>query len=124
MGWVIGPAEIINKFVVARQAMDLCTPPFTQKITSRYMKQGMIYDRIQKNVDIYRVKKDAMLSALEKYMPKHPDVSWTKPEGGMFLWIRLPEFINTEEMFYKAIENNVAYVVGSAFTVMTGDTIR
>lgn len=115
LGWVIGPAEIINKFVVARQAMDLCTPPFTQKLTAKYMKKGLIYDRIRKNVDIYRVKKDAMLAALDKYMPKHPDVSWTKPEGGMFLWIRLPDFVNTEEMFYKAIENNVAYVVGSAF---------
>ncbi len=115
LGWVIGPAEIINKFVVARQAMDLCTPPFTQKITSRYMKRGLIYDRITKNVELYRIKKDAMLKALETYMPKHAELNWTKPEGGMFLWLRLPEYINTEEMFYKAIENNVAYVVGSAF---------
>lgn len=120
LGWIVGPAEIINKFVVSKQAMDLCTPPFSQKIAAYYMKEGKLEERIQKNVELYKVKKDAMLAALDKYMPKRDDLTWTKPEGGMFLWLRAPEFINMDELFYKALENNVAYVIGSAFYVNDG----
>ena len=126
LGWIIGPAEIINKFVVAKQAMDLCTPPFNQKIAAYYMKKGLIKERIQKNVELYKSKKDAFLAALDKYMPKRDDLSWTKPEGGMFLWMTLPEFINADKMFYTAVEKNVAYVIGSAFYVNDGgyNTLR
>jgi len=58
-----------------------------------------------------------MLEALDKYMPERDDISWTKPEGGMFLWFTVPDFINTEDLFYKAIDENVAYVIGNAFYV-------
>ncbi|TYB30833.1 MAG: PLP-dependent aminotransferase family protein [Candidatus Mcinerneyibacterium aminivorans] len=117
LGWIIGPDEIIDKFVVAKQAMDLCTPPFSQRIAAYYMKEGYLKKRIEKNVKLYRKRRKAMLDALEKYMPKRDDISWTKPEGGMFLWLTVPEFVDTEDMFYKAIDENVAYVVGNAFYV-------
>ncbi len=120
LGWIVAPKEIINKYVIAKQAMDLCTPPFSQKIAAYYMREGLLTERIKKNVELYKVKKDAMLAALDKYMPKRDDLDWTKPEGGMFLWMRLPEFMNMDDMFYRALDKNVAYVVGSAFYVNEG----
>lgn len=120
LGWIVAPKEIINKYVIAKQAMDLCTPPFSQKIAAYYMREGLLTERINKNVELYKVKKDAMLAALDKYMPKRDDLDWTKPEGGMFLWMRLPEFMNMDDMFYRALDKNVAYVVGSAFYVNEG----
>ena len=61
-----------------------------------------------------------MLQALDKFMPKHPDLCWTKPEGGLFLWIKVPPAIDTDRMFHQAIEENVAYVVGSSFYAEDG----
>src|SRR6056297_1330464 len=117
LGWIIAPEDIIDKFVVAKQAMDLCTPPFSQRIAGYYMKEGLLKKRIAKNVKIYQKRRKAMLEALDKYMPERDDISWTKPEGGMFLWFTVPDFINTEDLFYKAIDENVAYVIGNAFYV-------
>ena len=56
-----------------------------------------------------------MLEALEKYMPKHPDIHWTKPDGGLFLWVQLPKTFDVDEMFYQAVKEEVAYVVGTGF---------
>lgn len=120
LGWIIGPENIIEKLVVAKQAMDLCTPPFSQRIAGYYMKKGYLTERIAKNVEIYRERRKTMLESLEKYMPDRDDISWTKPEGGMFLWLTLPDFIDTEKMFYDAIDENVAYVIGNAFFVNDG----
>jgi 2-aminoadipate transaminase len=66
-------------------------------------------------IKVYRAKRDTMLKALETYMPKAPGIHWTRPQGGLFLWITLPAGIDTEEMFAEAVERNVAYVVGKAF---------
>jgi 2-aminoadipate transaminase len=115
MGWIIARPEIISKFVVAKQAMDLCSNVFTQAWIAEYLGTGAIYDQIEETRALYRAKRNHMLAAFEKYMPNRPDLKWTKPEGGLFLWIRVPEFIDTEKMFMAAIEKKVAYVVGSAF---------
>ena len=64
---------------------------------------------------IYREKRDLMLSALDEYMPDLPGLSWTRPEGGLFLWVRLPDGFDAEQLFYEALEQNVAFVVGTAF---------
>ncbi|MGA2547192.1 MAG: PLP-dependent aminotransferase family protein [Rectinemataceae bacterium] len=115
MGWIIAAPEIISKFVVAKQAMDLCSNVFTQAWIAEYLKTGAIYAHIEETRELYRAKRNHMVAAFEKYMPRRPDLKWTKPEGGLFLWISLPEFIDTEKMFVAAIEKKVAYVVGSAF---------
>lgn len=115
MGWIIARPEIISKFVVAKQAMDLCSNVFTQAWVAEYLKTGVIYEHIEETRALYRSKRNRMMEALSRYMPKRPDLSWTKPEGGLFLWIRLPSYIDTETMFLAAIERKVAYVVGSAF---------
>jgi 2-aminoadipate transaminase len=116
IGWMMGHQTLISKFVIAKQAMDLCTNVFAQKWLAEYMKTGKLYDVIKNTCDNYREKRNVMVEALEQYMPKRWDISWTKPEGGLFLWISLPKYINTEELIYKAVEQEkVAFVVGSAF---------
>jgi 2-aminoadipate transaminase len=115
MGWIVGPPEIIAKFVVAKQAMDLCSNVFTQAWIAEYLRTGAIYAQIEETRKLYRGKRNHMVACLEKHMPKRPDLRWTSPEGGLFLWITLPESIDTERMFARAIEKKVAYVIGSAF---------
>jgi 2-aminoadipate transaminase len=115
MGWIIGRPEIIQKLVVAKQAVDLCTNVFTQKWLAEYLKTGKIYSVIENTCKLYREKRNFMCEMLEKHMPKRADLSWTKPEGGLFLWISLPKYIDSEDMIVKAVAEKVAYVVGSAF---------
>ena len=115
MGWIIGPPEIIAKFVVAKQAMDLCSNVFTQAWVAEYLKTGAIYAHIEETRRLYRSKRNHMVGCFEKYMPKRHDLKWTSPEGGLFLWVSLPAYIDTEKMFVRAVEKKVAYVVGSAF---------
>ncbi|HTX74248.1 MAG TPA: PLP-dependent aminotransferase family protein, partial [Rectinemataceae bacterium] len=115
VGWVIARPEIIQKLVVAKQAVDLCTNVFSQKWLAEYLKTGKIYEVIKHTCELYREKRNYMCEMLEKHMPKRSDLKWTKPEGGLFLWISLPAFINTDEMIHKAVAEKVAYVVGSAF---------
>lgn len=113
MGWLVGEPDHIEKIIMLKQSVDLCTPSFNQLIMAEYMKRGKMKETIEKAVACYQPKSAAMLSALEKHMPK--GVYWSKPSGGMFLWVRLPRGIDTKEIFMKAIENNVAYVIGRPF---------
>ena len=115
IGWIMAREDIIDKLVTAKQSMDLCTSPFTQMWLAAYMKKGKIEETIAKTCENYRVKRGVMLQMMERYMPKREDLRWTKPEGGLFLWISLPKSIDSEKMLYKAVERKVAYVVGSAF---------
>lgn len=115
VGWVKARKEIISKLVIAKQSVDLCTPPFTQLIVAEYCRRGLLKKHIEKIKKIYKKKKDVMLEALSEYMPEAEGLSWTKPEGGLFLWVRLPVYIDADEMFYDAVEEKVAYVIGSAF---------
>ncbi len=115
MGWVIANPELISKFVVAKQAMDLCSNVFTQAWVAEYLKTAAIYAHIEQTRALYREKRNHMIEALARCMPSRHDLTWTEPEGGLFLWIRLPSFIDTEAMFPAAIAEKVAYVIGSAF---------
>ncbi len=113
LGYVLGPAEIIQKFVVLKQAMDLCTSPILQLATAQYLKGGYLMKHVAEVVEVYRKKRDAMLEMLQKYMPQ--GVKWTRPEGGLFLWVTLPEKIDTTQMLKTALEQQVAYVAGVDF---------
>lgn len=115
MGWIMAAPSLIEKFVIAKQAMDLCTNVFTQMWIAEYMKTGKLYDVIKATCDKYRVKRNLMVESLEKYMPKGAGIRWTKPEGGLFLWVTLPDYINTEKLLLKAVEKKVAFVAGSGF---------
>lgn len=116
IGMVLGDAEFVSKVALAKQSADLCTPGLTQRIAARYLQEGTIFERIKESVKIYRNKKNKMLSAIEKYV-KADGTKWTKPYGGLFIWLQLPESFDTMEMFEKAKKVGVAYIPGTAFYV-------
>ncbi|MEA2097314.1 MAG: PLP-dependent aminotransferase family protein [Candidatus Cloacimonadota bacterium] len=113
IGWVIAQKNIVDKFVMAKQGTDLCTSPFVQKIAARYIEEGYFAKSLKATIQNYKEKKDIMMRAFEKYMPE--GVTWTKPEGGLFLFITLPDYMDSEILFQKAIKRKVAFVVGHAF---------
>ncbi|MCX7955023.1 MAG: PLP-dependent aminotransferase family protein [Bacteroidales bacterium] len=113
LGWILANPEIIDKIVTAKQATDLCTSSFVQKIAALYLEKNYYEKNIEKIKKLYAEKRNAMLSALEKYMPDC--VKWTCPEGGLFMFLILPEYMDSQILFEKAINNNVAFVPGSAF---------
>jgi 2-aminoadipate transaminase len=113
IGWVIAHPEITDKFITAKQSTDLCTSPFVQKIAAKYIAKGYYEKNLKKTIQLYKEKKEGMMKAFDKYMPDC--VSWTKPEGGLFLFVTLPEYMDAEKLFMKAIKEKVAFVIGSVF---------
>ncbi|WP_461632281.1 aminotransferase-like domain-containing protein [Labilibaculum euxinus] len=113
IGWVIAHEAIIDKFVKAKQSTDLCTSPFVQKIAAKYLEKGLFDKNLKTIIEMYHRKRDVMLDAFEEFMPK--GVTWTKPEGGLFLFLNLPENMDAQDLFEIAIQKNVAFVLGSAF---------
>ena len=93
--------------------MDLCTSPILQLATAEYLRRGLLLAHVDHIIDAYREKRDLMLRKLEEFMPK--EVSWTRPEGGLFLWLTLPKHMDAAKLLAKAIENKVAYVAGVDF---------
>ena len=113
VAWCIAEKDLLNKLTIVKQAADLCTNTLGQHIASEYVTRGYLDEHVEKIKALYIGKRDKMLVAMDKYFP--PEAKWTKPDGGMFIWVTLPEYIDTKEMFPRAIENNVAYVNGAAF---------
>jgi 2-aminoadipate transaminase len=113
LAWITASTEWMERMVAAKQSMDLSSPIFTQLIVAEYMKRGLLPQQVEKIRRLYARKRDLMINALKCYMPK--GVEWTEPEGGLFLWVKLPKRMDTTELFSRAIENKVAYVIGSAF---------
>jgi 2-aminoadipate transaminase len=113
LAWVTAPLELMDRLVVVKQGMDLSSPIFTQFIVAEYMARGLLPAQVARIRELYARKRMAMLDALEAYMPE--GVEWTKPEGGLFLWVKLPDTMNATALFPKAVEKKVAYVIGSAF---------
>jgi 2-aminoadipate transaminase len=113
VGWVIGHPEILDRISMAKQTSDLCTSPFVQKIIARYMEKGLLDSNLKKTIELYRERRTLMISCFTKYMPE--GVTWTEPNGGLFLFVTLPPHINSEKIFKKSIEKNVAFVAGSTF---------
>ncbi len=114
IGWMAGPQPVLSKCVVAKQGMDLCGPALTQAIAAVLLGRGTLLERLPSVVGLYHRKRDVMLEALAQGMPE--GVSWTRPEGGLFLWVRLPEAVDTGEMLRSALEEEaVAYVPGQPF---------
>ena len=93
--------------------MDLCTSPILQLATAEYLRRGLLLAHVDQIIAAYREKRDLMLKTLEEIMPK--SVSWTRPEGGLFLWLTLPKHMDATKLLAKAIENKVAYVAGVDF---------
>lgn len=113
IGWVIAHPDIIEKYVVAKQSSDLCTPPFNQAVAARYLEKGLFDKNLLKTIELYRDKRDHMMACFEKYMPE--GVTWTHPEGGLFLFVSLPLGYDTSDLFKIALKENVTFVIGEAF---------
>jgi len=113
VAWCIAEKDLLNKLVIVKQASDLCTNTFGQYIAAEYLRRGYLDQHLEKIKALYKKKMLRMLAAMDKFFP--PEAKWTKPEGGMFIWVTLPEYIDTKEMFTRALENNVAYVHGASF---------
>ena len=113
VGWALVPQSIKDKIVIASESSILCPSNFTQLTISSYLKDQPWRDQIASFVDLYRVRRDAMLETLEAHFPK--EATWTRPGGGFYVWVTLPPEIDTKAMVPKAIVAKVAYVPGSAF---------
>jgi 2-aminoadipate transaminase len=113
LGWIIAPAQLISKLVQAKQGTDLHTPTFTQMIAYEMARQGFIEEHIPLIRQVYRERRDTMLTALSEYFPAQ--VTWTRPQGGMFLWATLPEGSDAAKILEEAVEQKVAFVPGTAF---------
>lgn len=113
IGVIVAHENIIKKMEILKQSLDLCSSSLNQLIAAEFLRTGFFDKHIALVNSVYKTKKDTMLGALERYMPE--GVTWTKPEGGLFLWVKLPEEMSADDMFADALKENVAYVIGSAF---------
>jgi 2-aminoadipate transaminase len=113
VGWVLAPHAVREKLVLAAEAATLCPPTLNQLIVSRYLSTHDWEGQIKTFQQAYRDRRDAMLSSLEQHMPV--GCSWTRPEGGFFVWMTVPEGIDTKAMLPRAVTARVAYVSGTGF---------
>jgi len=113
VGYIIAPEELHFKLVQAKQATDLHTPSFTQRIVHEVVKDGFLDTHVPTIRALYRDQCAAMLAALARYMPE--GVTWNEPEGGMFVWVQVPAAIDTMRLLEEAIAQHVAFVPGAPF---------
>ncbi len=113
IGYVIAPEELHRKLVQAKQAADLHTPSFNQRIVHEVIKDGFLNEHIPQIRSLYADQCQAMLAALARYFPA--SVQWNEPLGGMFIWVKLPEHLDGMALLDKAIAENVAFVPGAPF---------
>jgi 2-aminoadipate transaminase len=112
LGWAVAPPPVMEKIVLGKQASDLCTSTLTQYFVREYFSEGRWRDYVDSLVEIYRRRRDVMIEALEEHFPAQ--ATWTQPEGGLFVWATLPDYIDTGDLLAKALRENVAFVPGRA----------
>ena len=113
LGFMVAPRSVYPKLLQAKQAADLHSPGFNQRMVAEVMKDGFLDRHVPTIRALYKSQRDAMLTAMRREMPE--GVSWNTPAGGMFLWVRLPDGMNAIDLLPKAVERNVAFVPGWAF---------
>ena len=120
LGFLVAPKHIYPKLLQAKQAVDLHTPSFTQRMVAEVLKGGFLSRHVPTIRALYKQQRDAMLAALDREMAGL-DVQWNRPVGGMFLWVRLPEGMDAVQLLPQAVERGVAFVPGAAFYAEQGD---
>jgi 2-aminoadipate transaminase len=115
LGWLVAPKQLMEKLVIAKQAADLHTNYFCQRVLHRFLQDNDLNVHIQKIINVYGHQKVVMEEAIKKYFPK--EVTYLNPDGGMFLWASLPEGMSAMTLFDKAIKEKVAFVPGDPFYV-------
>jgi 2-aminoadipate transaminase len=118
LGWMVAPPEVIAKLVQIKQGADLHTSTFTQMVAYEVARDNFLDEHIKLIRKVYGERRDVMLEALEEYFP--PEVSWTHPQGGLFLWVTLPEGMDAHQLFQAALKENVAFVAGDSFYAGNG----
>ena len=114
VGFIVAPKSVYGKLTQAKQAADLHSPSFNQRVVAEVMKDGFLQQHIPTIRAMYKAQRDVMLVALEREM-EGLDVSWTRPVGGMFLWVRLPKGMNAQDLLPEAVERGMAFVPGAPF---------
>ncbi|MCM1368433.1 MAG: PLP-dependent aminotransferase family protein [Roseburia sp.] len=108
-----GAPEVIRKVSIGKQGADVQSPALCQMIVAEYLKREYFDTVLKKSIELYKRRKDAMIYALEKYMPS--EAEFTRPNGGLFIWAELPQYIDTSELLHEAISRNVAFISGKEF---------
>ena len=114
IGFIVAPKSVYGKLTQAKQAADLHTPSFNQRVVAEVIKDGFLDRHVPTIRAMYKVQRDVMLMALEREMAGL-DVQWTRPVGGMFLWVKLPAGMDAQALLAKAVERNMAFVPGAPF---------
>lgn len=112
-GWIAAPRGVLSKINLVKQGADLCGSSFDQVVVEHYFTDTPWQRTLQKFVKTYRMRRDAMLKALDEYFP--PEASYTRPQGGFFVWVTLPSYVDTDSMLSEALEAGVTYVPGTGF---------
>ncbi len=113
LGWAIAHPEILDKIYVCKQSLDLCPPIFDQYVATEFLSSGRLDANLARSIDLYKGKRDLLLSLLEEHMPE--GVRWTHPEGGLFLFLTMPDGFDAVRFYDKALDAGVAYVAGEFF---------
>jgi 2-aminoadipate transaminase len=113
LGWIVAPASVIQHCVMVKQGMDLHTSSFVQMVAYEVAKDGFLTEHVRQIRDVYRERRDIMLAAMSEHFP--PGVRWTTPQGGLFLWVTLPEELDSTAVLEEAINHKVAFVPGATF---------
>lgn len=113
LGWAIAHPDILDKIYVCKQSLDLCPPIFDQYVAAEFLKSGKLDENLAKSIELYKGKRDLLLDLLEEYMPE--GISWTHPEGGLFLFLTMPEGFDAVKFYDTALDAGVAYVAGEFF---------
>lgn len=112
-GWIVAPKDVLARINLAKQGTDLCGSSFDQIVVEHYFADTPWEKTLQKFLDVYRERRDAMLGALDEFFP--PEATWTHPEGGLFVWVTLPDYVDTGSMLGAALDAGVTYVPGDSF---------
>ncbi|MGZ6694047.1 MAG: aminotransferase-like domain-containing protein [Solirubrobacteraceae bacterium] len=112
LGWAVAPAPVLEKMNMGKQASDLCSSSLSQLFVARYFTEGRWEAYLDSLRALYRRRRDVMLEALAEHLP--PEATWTRPQGGLFLWATLPDYLDTTDMLARALSRNVAFVPGRA----------
>ncbi len=112
LGWAVAPAPILDQMQSGKQGTDLCSSPITQYFVAAYFDSGPWGDYLGSLVEIYRRRRDVMLDAMAEHFPR--EAQWTHPQGGLFIWATLPDYIDTTDLLARALRQNVAFVPGRA----------
>lgn len=113
LGFILGPKNILEKCELAKQSMDACSPTYSQVLANAFLTEKKLEPYLEMLRPTYKRRAKIMLKALNENMPE--GIIWTKPKGGFYIWVTLPEHMDSSDVFTKSVDNGAAFVIGKAF---------